>query len=39
MEKNDYMKIGGALLTFVCCFGIGYGVAFLVKGPKTDGSV
>lgn len=39
MEKNDYMKIGGALLTFVCCFGIGYGVALLVKGPKTDGSV
>lgn len=39
MEKNDYMKIGGAFLTFVCCFGIGYGVALLVKGPKTDGSV
>ena len=39
MEKNDYMKIGGALLTFVCCFGIGYGVALLVRGPKTGGSV
>ena len=39
MEKNDYMKIGGALLTLVCCFGIGYGVPFLIKGSKTAGSV